>query len=274
MLKLARNNTAKSLMLAAALCIGGTAMADADPTLAQVYSAAEAGHLDQAQQMMAQVLRDHPESAKAHYVSAELYAKQGRAAQARTELATAERLEPGLPFAKAQSVAALQNELGESSTAAARGNSGAVPLAVAPHAAFPWGLALMIFGGLAVLWMIMRRRSAAPVPLSYPQSPGAMGGVGGYGYGAPPAGGGMGSGIVGGLASGLAVGAGVVAGEEIAHHFLDGDRRGESDRGVLPVDNGLEERPGNGDMGGDDFGVSDAGSWDDSGGGGGDSDWS
>ena len=36
--------------------------------------------------------------------------------------------------------------------------------------------------------------------------------------------GGMGSGIAGGLASGLAVGAGVVAGEELAHHFLDGGR--------------------------------------------------
>ena len=45
-----------------------------------------AGHLDQAQQMMTQVLADHPNSAKAHYVQAELYAREGKAALARSEL--------------------------------------------------------------------------------------------------------------------------------------------------------------------------------------------
>ena len=40
-----------------------------------------------------------------------------------------------------------------------------------------------------------------------------------------PMGGGIGSGIAGGLASGLAAGAGIVAGEELAHHFLDGGQR-------------------------------------------------
>jgi len=50
--------------------LGGTALADTDPTVHQIYEAASSGHLDQAQQMMDQVLRDHPESAKAHYVQA------------------------------------------------------------------------------------------------------------------------------------------------------------------------------------------------------------
>jgi hypothetical protein len=68
----------------------------------------------------------------------------------------------------------------------------------------------------------------------------------------------------------LAVGAGVVAGEELAHHFLDGGRR---EGGVIPSADAAE--PSNSDMGGNDFGANDPGSWDDGGssGGGGD-DWS
>ena len=80
-------------------------------------------------------------------------------------------------------------------------------------------------------------------------------------------GGGMGSGIAGGLASGLAVGAGVVAGEELAHHFLDGNRSG----GVLPPADGSPPVDPNADMGGANFGIDDPSSWDDgSSGGGGD----
>jgi hypothetical protein len=82
----------------------------------------------------------------------------------------------------------------------------------------------------------------------------------------------MGSGIAGGLASGLAIGAGVVAAEEVARHFLD------RPDGALPAT--VEPTPANGDMGGNDFGVSDTSSWDDGGGsadadfGGGGGDWS
>src|ERR1700735_3110086 len=68
----------------------------ADPTMNQIYDAAAGGHLDQAQQMITQVLIDHPNSANAHYVQAELYAKEGKIPLARSELGTAERLNPGL----------------------------------------------------------------------------------------------------------------------------------------------------------------------------------
>jgi hypothetical protein len=79
----------------------------------------------------------------------------------------------------------------------------------------------------------------------------------------------VGSSIAGGLAGGLAAGAGIVAGEELAHHFLDGDRR---EGGVVPPANAGEwnDAPDpNSNMGGSDFGVNDPGSWDDGGGGGG-----
>jgi uncharacterized protein len=278
---LAATITATTLTLAAAFSVPAFA-ADADPTVHQIYEAAKSGHLDQAQQMMDQVLRDHPASAKAHYVQSELYAKEGKTALARTELSTAEGFEPGLPHENPQSVQALKAELG-----LLRSTQGPRMLGMtsAPAARpFPWGMALVLVLAIGALWMLFRRRSSYA---QYPAggaavggAPGGYGGPAGYGpgYGGPgPMGGGMGSGIAGGLASGLAVGAGVVAGEELAHHFLDGGSR----QGTVlpPADSGDWQQPANGDMGGSDFGVNDPGSWDDSsggggGGGGGGDDWS
>jgi hypothetical protein len=255
--------------LAFALSYGGTAAAAADPTVAQVYEAAETGHMDQAQQMMDQVLIDHPKSGTAHYVQAELYARQGKSAQARAELGTAETLEPGLPHIAAQSVQNLKAELG----LGPRGAAPAMRMAP-PGRPFPWGLLLIFAAVIGILLMVFRRRTAyAPYPTAAGAYPaGGAPGPYGPGYGPGPMGGGMGSGIAGGIASGLAVGAGVVAGEELAHHFLDGNRQG----GVLPPagDASQFDNP-NGDMGGQDFGVNDPGSWDDGGssGGGGGDDW-
>ena len=254
---------------------GASALAaDADPTVHQIYEAAASGHLDQAQQMMNQVLRDHPESAKAHFVQAELYAREGKTAQARAELNQAEQLKPGLPDEKPQAVEALKSQLG----VGPRKIQGERPLGlssapVQPH--FPWGTVLILAVVVGVIWMLFRRRN------TYVQYPGggmpgsgapATYGPGGYvGPGGGAVGGGMGSGIVGGLASGLAVGAGVVAGEELAHHFLDGGQHPN----VLPPANEDSERSANSNMGGSDFGVNDPGSWDDGsgGGGGGGDDW-
>jgi hypothetical protein len=81
---------------------------------------------------------------------------------------------------------------------------------------------------------------------------------------------GMGSNILGGLATGAAVGAGMVAGEALVHHFIDGNNRAGLTPGGLPPDN---EPYIPDDMGGNDFGINDASSWDDSGGGGGDDNW-
>ena len=65
------------LLFAACASLGSAvAAADADPSMHEVWQAAENGHVDQAQSMMVQVLKDHPDSAKAHFVEAELDAKQ------------------------------------------------------------------------------------------------------------------------------------------------------------------------------------------------------
>ena len=276
----------RRLLVAATLAAAATfaalpALADADPTSQQIYAAAEAGHLDQAQQMISQVLADHPNSGQAHYVQAELYAREGKTAQARAELSTAEQLKPGLPFANPRSVQELKAQLGQ-----ARGMmTGPTMMRSAPAPRpFPWGTVLILAGVVAILLMVFRRRNTyvQQYPGAGPSMGGAPGtyGPGGYGPGPAPmgGGGGIGSGIAGGLASGLAVGAGVVAGEELAHHFLDGGER--SSGGVIPPAEASDSSSSNSDMGGSDFGLNDPGSgWDDSGGGGGDSgggggDWS
>lgn len=251
------------------------ANADSDPSMHQIYEAAQSGHLDQAQQMMNQVLRDHPNSGKAHFVAAELSAKAGKTDLARSELRLAEQFAPGLPFAKPQSLQALKAEIGLSPR-----TMNTAPR-MSPTPSVPWGSLLVLAAAIGLLWRLFRRRStnnaqypAGSVPSG--SAPGGYGGPGGgpggYGPGVGPMGG-AGSGIVGALASGLAVGAGVVAGEELAHHFLDGGRHAGS---TSAPENFTNEAPANGDMGGSDFGVDAPGSWDDGGSSGGDSggDWS
>jgi uncharacterized protein len=280
-----RNLIAGSLV-AAALSFGlagaPVLAADADPTVQQIYDAARSGHLDQAQQMMNQVLRDHPESSKAHYVQAELYAREGNLGLARSELARAEQLDPGLTKENPRSVQELKAQLGL--VRKNEGSFGGVTSAP-PGAHFPWGTVVILALVVGVFWMLFRRRStyvqnpAAGAPGAY--GPGGYAGPGPGGYGGPGggvAGGGIGSNIAGGLAGGLAAGAGIVAGEELAHHFLDGDRR----QGLPPAGDDSSYGSGNPnpDMGGADFGVNDPGSWDDGssgggdgGGGGGGDDW-
>jgi len=255
------------LVLVLALACVGPALAQTDPTLHQIYEAAQAGHLTQAQEMVDQVLRDHPQSGKAHYVAAELYAREGNFPAARRELSSAQTLAPGLPFAKPASVQSLERELGQGQGYRAPGFATS-PAYARPHSSFPWRWVLLLVVAIAVLVGIFRRRANPTVYTQYPAGTAPVGPAGyGPGYAGPGYGGpGVGSGIASGLASGLAVGAGVVAGEELAHHFLDGDRR---EGNVYPA-NDPGSNPANTDLGGSDFGVSDGGSWDDGGSVGGD----
>jgi hypothetical protein len=269
----------KSLMIllfTATAAVAGVAAADQDPTLQQVYQAAENGHLAQAQQMMGQVLKDHPNSAKAHFVTSELDAKAGQFAEARDEFHTAERLDPGLSFEKPDSVNALRAELFPAAGAQLPAQHTTqtyvqeVPVRQ-HHSGFPWGMLIGVVFLVWVIRMIFFRRRVVTYggPGGYRGGPdGYMGGgpgpyYGGGGYG----GGGLGS----SLASGLAVGAGVAVGEELTERLLDGGGRER----VIERDQ-VEYRDApqqdlNGDMGGSDFGASDSGGWDDNSGGGGDS---
>jgi uncharacterized protein len=259
------NLTRYSSTVLAALLLASHAFAAVDPTSEQIYQAAQSGHLQQAEQMIGQVLENHPQSGKAHYVAAEVYAKEGRTSDARRELNTAQELAPGLPFANTASVAALEKELTDT------GRSSFVVNPAQSRSGTPWALLAILAAGIGLLWFLIRGRREPSHSVAYsPYSPvagsavpGMAGGIGN----APLGGSGIGSGIAGGLASSLAVGAGVVAGEELARHFLDSDRNEPVALARAPV-----ESTENSTMGGDDFGLNSDSSWDDNSSGVGD-DW-
>lgn len=199
-----RASLASSILLATTLALSAPVYA-ASPTVHDVYVAAEAGKFAEAQTMMDQVLKEHPNSATAHFVEAELLAKQGKFAAAQQSLATAERISPGLPKVNAGAVSNLKALIakgeanpGGASTharqpAAAKtnyGNSGNGGYANAPESSpgIPWG-SVLLMGGLLVGFIFvvsrfMQRRQQQQVG-------GGMGNAGGFnpGYnpGNPPA---------------------------------------------------------------------------------------
>lgn len=253
----------RTTVLASALALAVPVFAASAPTMHDVYLAAEAGKFTEAQTMMDQVLREHPNSAKAHFVEAELLAKQGKMSAADAELGKAEKLEPGLPFAKPGAVDKLRTLIATPAPAAQSGRTVPNPVAApatrpnygqqqpaaqSGNSGLPWGMLLILGAGLIGFIVLasrfMSRRQAeaqqyAPSGMA-PYAPGAP--QQGYnpGYGQPqgwgqqggmmgqPQGSGLGSRIAGGLATGAAVGAGVVAGEALMRHFTEGNNNSGS----------------------------------------------
>ncbi len=258
-----------SLLAVLLLGIAGTAFADTDATPHQIYEAAQSGHLAEAQQMIDQVLRDHPQNAKAHFIASELDARIGDLPAGRQQLATAKQLDPTLGFANAQALSALERQLTGMRAVMPGPGPGAQAFApVVRHSSVPWGLIIILAIGAFVLWSIFRSRAQRAYSQTYgpgalpPGNPGMQPGYGpGYPPYPPPGGG---SGLMGNLASGLAIGAGVAAGEELVRHVIDGNGN------VVPAAPAadLRDPPQNQDMGGNNFGTSGDDSWgNDSGGG-------
>jgi tetratricopeptide (TPR) repeat protein len=86
-------------------------VAYAEPSLPDVYKAIESGQLAKADSMMKEVLQNHPNSAKAHYVAAELYLREGKIKEARNAFSRAKNLAPDLPFATQESIQNLTSQL-------------------------------------------------------------------------------------------------------------------------------------------------------------------
>ena len=265
-----------SVFAVLAVAVAGVAFADPEATPHQIYEAAQSGHMAQAQQMIDQVLSDHPQNAKAHFIASELDARIGDFPAARQQLATAKQLDPTQSFTNASTLGALERQL----TGMRPVVPGTGPLAIAPpvrRQSVPWGWIIVLGLGALLLWSMFRSRSQQVLGQGT-LPPGNPGMQPGYGYGPsyPPSGG---SGLMGNLASGLAIGAGVAAGEELVRHVIDGRSTGGTDASA-----DLRDPPQNQDMGGADFGTQDGSSWGndssggDSGGWGGDSggggDWS
>ena len=245
-------------VFAAALLLTSN-VAFAEATLPEVYKAVQSGQMAKADAMMKEVLQNHPNSAKAHYVAAELYAKEGKVEAARNHFIKAQNLAPGLPFAQAESVQKLQVQLASTQVAPVASQT-----SIFSNPLF-WGLiAILVIGVMIVL----RRRKAEAVQVynapsaGYPGTPGGpVGNPGGPGYPGAPAAGGMGGGLMGSLATGAALGAGMYAGQALAGSLMGGRDGGHSnaDHNANPNFNQVGG-PASLDP---NFGVRDASSWDD-----------
>lgn len=265
-----RSTFITGILLFSTLCFTASAFAEEDVTMHQVYLTAEAGKFNEAQAMMDKVLRDHPNSAKAHFVEAELLAKQGLLSKASAELNTAERLQPGLPFVKPDILQKLKIRITSSSNEVIQPN---ISHQNRPSDIKNWmPIALLVLGLILIILLIVFIRSRKSDMLSANnyagKAPGANGT--GFGMGQPPTGG-MGSGIMSNLATGAALGAGVVAGEALMHHFIDNNSSPNNPpRNSDSTSNNMTQTD---DMGGTDFGIADASSWDDDVASDGDDDW-
>jgi hypothetical protein len=252
-----------SVFATAVLLTSNAAFAEA--TLPEVYKAVQSGQMAKADAMMKEVLQNHPNSAKAHYVAAELYLKEGKVDVARNHFMTAQNLAPGLPFAQPESVQKLQVQLA---------NTAGSPIASPSSSIFSnplfWGLIGVLVVGIII---VMRRRQAEAVQVynapsaGYPGTPGGPagypGGPGGpAGYPGAPAAGGMGSGLMGSLATGAALGAGMYAGQALASNLMGGHDNGHSN--VNPNNSNMNQVGGPAPLD-PNFGVRDASSWDDGG---------
>lgn len=254
-----------TVALGLGLAVASQAVLAAEPTVDQVYQAANAGRYIEAQTMLDEVIKAHPDKPKPLFVQAQLYAKQGFLNKAADALAAADKLDPTGKYAKPEAlqelrarIAAPRAGLSDNRTPQAQSGGSVATLPPqpvlrqappVPERRFPWGLLLGGLGLVAfIIWvtrMMAQRNSAmqAAQPMnngggmfggpvqSYPG--GAYGPNGGAGYPPPgygpgygaPQAPGMGSRIMGGLATGAAVGAGIVAGEAIARQFTHDDSR-------------------------------------------------
>jgi len=248
------------------------------PSEQQVQDAVRQGQFTQAQSMMAEVVAAKPDSAKAHYIYAEILARNGAFGKAAEETAKARQIDPEIKFTDAAKFRSFEETLQREqnqpaprvaprstpsyspTSSSANTSGGGIP-------GWVWLVGLLIIG--MMLWRgFSRSRAAGGMP--------AQGGAAGYGPGGMNQGygpGGYGPGGVPGaqprsglLGTGLAVAGGVAGGmllDEVLHH-RDGSSGGSG--GLVSdayADNGaaraLEDRPV-------DFGSGN--DWDSGGGGG------
>ena len=101
-------------------CYSALTFAENDPSINEVYLAAKAGKFKKANDMMSIVLQNHPNSAKAHFIEAELLAKQGLNSNASVELSKAEQLEPALTFVTPEAMQNLKSFLANNKETASR----------------------------------------------------------------------------------------------------------------------------------------------------------
>lgn len=272
--------------LLAALWLGS---AQALPTVDEVQAAAQRGDYARAETLMREVLAAKPDSARAHYVLAEIQAHQRKFNEAAEHTHRARALDPAIKFTDPAKFSAFEQLLQREQAAAARATAPAVVSAAPPTRAAPverssgGGVPVWLLIVLAVVfiwgvtrWMRSRTMAQSQPAMVGSYGPGSYGG--GYGPGAAPTSGG--SGMLGvGLAAAGGVAAGMLA-EKLLHEGHD-ERSVPRDSGGSGLVPGSFDGGGNSaadelasrdvDFGsGDGWGGGDAGGGDNGGGGG---DW-
>lgn len=285
----------KRWMLSVAL-VAMTGLAWALPSLQDVETQVKQGHYTQAESMMKEVVAAKPNSARAHYIYAEILAHDGNLSRAADEARLARQIDPDLGFTTPEKFRSFEASLTRAQTPAPKSavtpstTSAIAPAAKSP-AAQSAGLPSWIWlAGLAVvgffLWRGFSRSKAAAASgamaapgatfaggqMAQPNAtaPGAMP----YGTGYPaqrPSSGlmGVGLGVAGGVAAGM-----------LASELMNRNREGNVDHAGSNAQPGFFDAPSS--AGNDladrpvDFGTDgsdwDSGSVDGGGGGGGGSD--
>lgn len=181
------------------------------PTPKDIEQAVNAGEYRQAETLLREVLKEKPNSAKAHYELGEVLAREGRNGDARQALLEAQRLDPSLKFASdpqrfrtlLDKIPLSDNKPALSSPASSNASAGAplntpaatpAPVSKSPASApasgggFPWFYLVIAGGVLFVVWKIASRVLTPPAPAMAGAGVGAGAGaaMGGNGFGRAP----------------------------------------------------------------------------------------
>jgi len=272
----------QKLLLALILLVAASVASAADSPK-DVQALIAQGNYPAAEAALRQAVSEHPQSAKAHYVLAEVLAHEGNIGEAKAEADKAAALDPATRFTDPAKFKAFQQKVNQALAPAPLSRSSSTPLHSVDAPAVGGGerersgglgfgsilLIVVVIGGIAFIWS--RRRSAqnnafpgyGSVP---PPAPGATyGGPSGYPGYAPPPSSGIGSTIAAGV-GGLAAGA--LLDEVLRGHNNESNR--DSNSNLLNGNGGGDtQRDPSGDAYNDlrddpiDMGNNDS-SWDDS----------
>lgn len=271
-----------SLLFAALLSLASIASAADSPKDVQALVAR--GDYPGAERLLRQAVSEHPASAKAHYVLAEVLAHEGDIGEAKAEATMAATLDPGTHFTDPAKFQAFQRELGKA-LAPASASQRATPAADlgTPQATTGRGssytVGLVFVGGIALLllfFLVRRKRDVASAPGGYAytppiESPTPYGAYPGNGaYAPPPA---PRSGVGTAVAAGIGgVAAGMLLDEALRSHGQGGEASVVTPVAQAPADpsgqayDDLRNDPidmGNNDDSWDDSASGDSGSSDD-----------
>jgi hypothetical protein len=159
--------------LAAAL-VGLCALAWALPTPQDIEAAVNSGKLAQAESMLREVIKEKPNSAKAHYELGQVLAREARYAEAQTELVRAKEIDPSMKFAQSADkyndvFDKVTQQLAASPSKATpqQGAQSASPAAASSAAPLPMSYVWMGIGALGLIaFLIYRNRPQANLAAS------------------------------------------------------------------------------------------------------------